>query len=1525
MPATSNTHPARHFDTLISPLESSDLPPWLQQASAPDRLRLQEHAVLGRHARREATRAFAELKSLFHFNRAELSKKNSTAITAADLLYAHQTRHEQPTYSTYLQVQLQNDSLRIAKEHAYLATLREEYTIASIKGQVGKQGRQILDWLINAFPTSSPEFKDEGPYVDNGVVICSALQLLGNLVLPDILVFGADAADAPCIAFVPGHPQHPLKQYPSREHFFTRLRRDLLSSDFQCFFARFIRFEHRRQVQARCVGRSALIDLPIATVPLQAGLRSHVQTQMVERLLADACFLAPIDADQAKRLADLDGLYPIAVEQHLMQGAGSGISPGEEDEGRAPSDWLAAMRVVRPDAIGGFHHWLPDLSSYQVDDTDSPTGSANAQGIFEHDERKFIAINGAFYSIAKAQTGSWHILHPSEVGVHLPVLRHNGGGAWHHSFEEPQRWNRRTLLRRLGPVCSGLDDERVLSLARIGGVNNAELRQVYQLDKPCPAILLHLFERARIDDEVAGTMSLIRRGQPVPKVDQVAMLDAFYQAIIDHGEAAQNKAPMARTGDRPAALRRDGDGHCTPVPDDLYLQWFPRLSRAISAHRHEMAQIDTDVAVHNLQRRYPTMPLSVARRFLDMNRELIQGRLQDNTAVLPLPQHLEAGLLADEGRLSNALAGFEAPTAINNDTFILAFRLIEHLDGWQPDTALLLRRTDRFGTPLAQLGTTDVDTTSVYLDEEEGWSTSTATQVLLAQDMTEYGFYRALLYAFGERQRALLGLGLNEPERLHQRLRELALARPTRARLLLGMQVHTGWLRPPLVAAVRRSPAGADDDMFGQEPAALRVQRLLTQYSTDLPLQTADRYINELLRRAQPIGAEVARLEQERRQLDSVLDEWCADLTTAIGNRARGHAAHQILHAWEAQIYNRQDVSIRLDDHAIIELPPLPVTLSAVITLRVMDIRQIGQLGALLQRLPNLRRLELVHLPLTELPEGLTQLQDLRVLNLSRTQLTPASLVPLRNLTTLQTLILNSMDLEDFSWNAREMRRMLSSGSIQTLTLQDSNTRFATGVFAAIGTLPDLMALNLASNQISLTAEDVNDLGELTSLRSLDLSNNPLTRMPNVTRLEYLEELDLATGNAPLTEWPQGLENLPRIRSADLRYHAITSVPQGAGLTPGLRMGSYSLPEAMRLRFEAEMEQVANYANESDASLASSLSESPSEDEAPRDRDNDTMRNAQALLEGMSDEDRALAAQLLDTEQASATEFFSLMLKIAKPGKDPLASAERRTRVQAMIRGAFDSGLRAVLYEESRRAISCEDRDAIVFSDMENLLEADKAQATVDEISAADELIALATSHWRIARLREYLTTQVKGWKDAGQRIDYSEIELYFRIALADRLALRDQPKEQKYVNLTKWVTPAMLDAACDAVRATQNERLPVYLNERRYWQLFLDNHQLPGIVAINRWRDRLGEYLDAAGSDGQLPPQLDASERERLRQLLIDSGRLLVNETLPVTLTLNSREYTNAYSALAAMVEAARLQLTKAMMEPRPGPSSRR
>ena len=176
---------------------------------------------------------------------------------------------------------------------------------------------------------------------------------------------------------------------------------------------------------------------------------------------------------------------------------------------------------------------------------------------------------------------------------------------------------------------------------------------------------------------------------------------------------------------------------------------------------------------------------------------------------------------------------------------------------------------------------------------------------------------------------------------------------------------------------------------------------------------------------------------------------------------------------------------------------------------------------------------------LTELPEALGELSQLRELSLKGNEIT---------------------ELPD------------CMGKLTQLQVLELNRNQLTALPEWLGKLSQLQSLNLSNNKISILSER---LGQLSQLRSLDLSYNPLTILPEwvgqLTRLEVLrledtkikvppESLGLLTqlqqldlSNNPSIVLPEWLGRLPQLSSLKLTYNQLNELPECLRLLPQLR------------------------------------------------------------------------------------------------------------------------------------------------------------------------------------------------------------------------------------------------------------------------------------------------------------------------------------------------------------------------------------
>ncbi|MFZ3281712.1 dermonecrotic toxin domain-containing protein [Pseudomonas sp.] len=119
--------------------------------------------------------------------------------------------------------------------------------------------------------------------------------------------------------------------------------------------------------------------------------------------------------------------------------------------------------------------------------------------------------------------------------------------------------------------------------------------------------------------------------------------------------------------------------------------------------------------------------------------------------------------------------------------------------------------------------------------------------------------------------------------------------------------------------------------------------------------------------------------------------------------------------------------------------------------------------------------------------------------------------------------------------------------------------------------MTQLKELTLSNCGITLTPEGQDLLHSLTDLERLDLSNNPLVLVPDLTAMPGLNDLRLS--NTGITSLPEGLVTHPNLRGARLTHNAITDLPEvffsmDVDLADGIDLADNPLSPATRDRIK---------------------------------------------------------------------------------------------------------------------------------------------------------------------------------------------------------------------------------------------------------------------------------------------------------------------------------------------------------------------
>ncbi|MDW9404372.1 hypothetical protein GE454_14965 [Pseudomonas soli] len=157
-------------------------------------------------------------------------------------------------------------------------------------------------------------------------------------------------------------------------------------------------------------------------------------------------------------------------------------------------DWMQSLWLEGQELL-----WHPELEHYRSP-VELPAGlEPDEQGIFHHDDRHFVDLDGTLHEIRRGLEGQWRVVHPADPRAYQPALYGNGSGAWRMAHERPQDWGRAKLMRRLGPLGDGLTDEELIAAFDSTGLERGVLEQMHVNGRRAPALLEDALRRLKAD------------------------------------------------------------------------------------------------------------------------------------------------------------------------------------------------------------------------------------------------------------------------------------------------------------------------------------------------------------------------------------------------------------------------------------------------------------------------------------------------------------------------------------------------------------------------------------------------------------------------------------------------------------------------------------------------------------------------------------------------------------------------------------------------------------------------------------------------------------------------------------------------------------------------------------------------------------------------------------------------------------------------------------------------------------------
>ncbi|MBY8931388.1 hypothetical protein J1G34_20330 [Pseudomonas sp. Wu6] len=1165
-----------------------------------------------------------------------------------------------------------------------------------------------------------------------------------------------------------------------------------------------------------------------------------------------------------------DGLQAIAhameVAQAVVQlGVWAGAGAVGQTLALTPSPFVEGLHPVEL-AGGEKRLWNPDLSPYQQS-ISLPKGTLpDAQGLYQHAQKHWLAHADNHYQIEHdPQLPHQRIVHPRRPHAYQPKIRFNGSGAWVHEGEQPRSWDDHTLMRRISPATQALSTEQLEQIRVISGSEPDHLRHMYVRNRPSAPLLadsLERFQAGRFAEESARRM---RTGQTLEPYSYW-----FEQAVTELPGWPPDKAlEVFHNSDLSGESRKYGNADAAPADTltisladvmaarlpERVLDFFDEqqittllgdslppaeqvqalrnrladyvdgFGGHIANSHYQLGQVSSDPHVALLRQSAPELPVSCA------NALLRQAWPQESTVMtheqrLPLRLKSLARELDVDSQACRAVEGLyphHQPSVQSERLVLNTLRL--HSDAFA-NLKVDLRNGSPGGPLRCSVGDANAPQTRTLVRSTDGhYAVFDADAKPLTAAAT---LYESLLWTLAQDpQRAPL-FAVGEGEQLRQWViernqtpaeRRLALADPTVSRrpapeteVLLGGGASCKMSRV---------------DSYDMQPKTIeeRIKLLLPAMSKD-----SVRRLSITLGTAEGEQT-LTQMESQKQQLFHQLDtyiksptRWESTLLEPQVRKRRAEVATRLYDGWsngltvhlDDSFEHRGGIALDLFNTPLPDdLPTLNVPLNHISDLDLRGCEFSDSHAAFLDNFPHLRDLDLSRNTLTRLPETLGKLKRLR-------------------------------------------------------------------------------RLYLEGNAIVLDEAAMSTLARLKRLKQLEMAGNPLGQAPDIRQMPALTLLNLR--DTQINDWPAGLIGQSRARGfqLDLSENPITRLPHVA---PG------SDDADIIARTRLDQSRLTSDFQDLLAEYRESVGLDALRTYAPKGQ-------SEPWLTYIKPAERERHRQLWEEieKEPGSQGLFEVIGSLEEPDEfqaeeDRLAYQSNRPelsqRVWRLLRAVeTDSDLRERVFKDTRYPGLCPDAGALIFQKLgvEVLAsEAHRTSTSPEELEA--RLVVLARGAARDAYMGKAIGEDIahrlkpKDQGGLGQRlwsqvidgehgeVDEAGIHLAYRSSLADRLDLPWLSSHMTYRTLAD-VTPAQIDKVAAAVeRLEEGDGLVNQMLLDKGWERYLEQHhptaKWNNDTAFDRKYLQLDELqaLQAQYAQSQDLPQTD---RQALQAKLRDLAQAL-------------------------------------------------
>jgi len=1243
----------------------------------------------------------------------------------------------------------------------------------------------------------------------------------------------------PCVVYMPNEPLRPFFEYPSLNDFKVYLDLKLEVASYRTFFTGYLGVVDRvgfftRFEQHRTLG-------VLEARPITVSLAQHFFSTYVGKLQIDARTLAVpvVDVDEEVRqqrwqayleagltLLNL-AAFVVPALGLLMTGVAVGQLLGEVYEGiedwrrgdrdealkqlgavaenitsmvlfaagakvvgkvlkrtrQGLNNYFQALEAVRS-SDGSPRLWRPDVRPYTHDQGLLDNGVMDAQGVYTVGGHSYIKVGGFVHQVAfDAKLGQWRANHATRQTAYRPAVLHNGEGAWRFAFEKPHEWDDQDyLFSRLEPTSRyPALESRKLRLVR--DILDKPYRWGYHLAQEClpfPARFRDLYERFRLEQSIRDLIWLLERGVYLNADSATVQMQALpLLPGWPEGYCFEVQGPRGEFKARYPASGPVGDGHQRLTLTEQAVnegQVFDVLLSRLD-QQQKIGLLGTAVAATEehavLARRLLAYLKADRKPLFERLYQAYDGPVPPEWEVLRktyphLPCTVMRELLAQASSVE-----WQALREHQRVPMALAESVRQTLERQRLDRALA-------GFELPELAGPDTQCVAVrMLPRGEGWDNALRLELredspqgaLVALGAIEGAGVRRVVvrsaagFTAFDGNAVSLGPARTGPDGLFEALADTLQEAQRQALGWPAAEGEHGWrLRRVLAARAqseREVAAQALTDKV-REPLAMQTPCRLADSPTGSPAHSG------------PLVHKVKKL------YPLFTDAQAAELLMACGadELSRAKAVERmttdlehlraILKHWKSNTGELQHQPGFRDIHRSRQLVAERIEACWRRQSFVLDEYQVSVAG-----------LTLDGMRVGSLPNLPPQIRFDHVRHLS-----------------LKNMRLGD-DVAYFLKCFKGLRRL------------DLDRNRLTRLPEYFSRMPELDSLSLPRNQLALTEYTRRKLADLSTLRLLDMSHNPVGGHLDVSNMRELHTLLLQ--DSRITDVPSGLGRLAYLDQVDLRDNWITLLPEWLfratrSFSQAINLGGNPLSVSTVTALSRYREEVG-------------IGMGYVDDDRPRATElkaralwlPDEVANRNAIRRG-------IWANLRDDSESAP--LFGLLAQLSGTADSRHVREDLSRRVWEVLQSTHDSvELREQVFQLAAHPVNCADGAADIFSQMEVLMEVEKAtQQSSHRQGSPGELLKLGRGLFRLSELEKIALTYAR--EHASE--DPLEVSLAFRVGLAKVLELPGQPKHAQYVEFAN-VTNEGLEVAHSQVRTAElSPSLLRFMTQLTFWKTHL-------------------------------------------------------------------------------------------------------